>query len=141
MVKAMKRILFTLGTGFIFGLGLMLSGMAQPQKVIGFLDLRGDWDPSLAFVMMGAIAVHFLAYRVVARVPKPFWGGAWVLPTRRDVNGRLLLGAALFGAGWGLEGYCPGPALTTVSSGMGAAVFTLSMLVGMGLYAFILEKK
>jgi len=137
----MKRILFTLGTGFIFGLGLMLSGMAQPQKVIGFLDLRGDWDPSLAFVMMGAIAVHFLAYRVVARVPKPLWGGAWALPTRRDVDGRLLVGAALFGAGWGLGGYCPGPALTTASSGMGAAVFTLSMLVGMGLYTFILEKK
>lgn len=137
----MKRILFTLGTGFIFGLGLMISGMAQPQKVIGFLDLRGDWDPSLAFVMMGAIAVHFLAYRVVARVPKPLWGGAWALPTRRDVDGRLLLGAALFGAGWGLGGYCPGPALTTASSGMAAATFTFSMLAGMGLYTFILEKK
>jgi uncharacterized membrane protein YedE/YeeE len=128
----MRSALIGLGTGVLFGVGLMLSGMTQPAKVVGFLDLLNGWDPSLGFVMGGAIVVHFLAYRVVPRLPSPVFGTSWALPTRRDVDGRLLLGAALFGAGWGLGGYCPGPALTASMSGeAGTLIFTGSMLAGM----------
>jgi uncharacterized membrane protein YedE/YeeE len=106
--------------------------MTRPAKVLHFLDVLGDWDPSLAFVMGGAIAVHFLAYRLVPRLPKPIWGVRWALPTRRDIDLRLLLGAALFGAGWGLGGYCPGPALTSVVAGASSTlIFTGAMLAGM----------
>lgn len=128
----MRNILLALGVGVVFGVGLLLSGMTQPAKVINFLDVLGDWDPSLGFVMGGAIAVHFLAYRLVPRLPKPVWGARWGLPTRRDIDGRLLVGAVLFGAGWGLGGYCPGPALTSVVAGASSTMlFTGSMLAGM----------
>ncbi len=128
----MKSILTALGAGVVFGVGLLLSGMTQPAKVVNFLDVLGDWDPSLAFVMGGAIAVHFLAYRLVPRLQKPVWGARWGLPTRRDIDARLLVGAVLFGAGWGLGGYCPGPALTSVVAGASSTMlFTGSMLAGM----------
>jgi uncharacterized membrane protein YedE/YeeE len=128
----MKGIAIGLATGLVFGAGLVLSGMTQPAKVLAFLDILGGWDPSLAFVMGGAIAVHFVAYRLVPRLAKPVWSGAWMLPTRRDVDTRLLLGATLFGAGWGLGGYCPGPALTSVVSGASSTLlFTGAMLAGM----------
>lgn len=131
----MKTVLLALLAGFIFGVGLIVSGMTQPAKVVGFLDILGGWDPSLAFVMLGAIAVHFLAYRLVPRLPRPLWASRWTLPTRRDVDARLIVGAVLFGAGWGLGGYCPGPALTSVASGtMSALLFTGSMLLGMWAY-------
>lgn len=121
--------------GAIFGVGLLVSGMTRPAKVVGFLDLVGPWDPSLAFVMLGAIGVHALAYRVVARMPRPLWSARWALPTRRDVDWRLFTGAALFGAGWGLTGYCPGPALTSVVSGAATTMtFTGAMLVGMAAF-------
>jgi uncharacterized protein len=123
------------GAGLLFGVGLLVSGMTQPAKVVGFLDVLGSWDPSLGFVMLGAIAVHFAAYRLVPRLRGPLWAGGWSLPTRRDVDGRLLAGAALFGAGWGLGGYCPGPALTSVVAGAHQTLlFTGAMLVGMGVY-------
>jgi uncharacterized membrane protein YedE/YeeE len=122
--------------GVVFGVGLLLSGMTQPAKVVNFLDVLGDWDPSLAFVMGGAIAVHFFAYRLVPRLRKPLWGLRWSLPTRRDIDGRLIIGAALFGGGWGLGGYCPGPALTSVVAGAGSTmIFTGSMLAGMWGYS------
>jgi uncharacterized membrane protein YedE/YeeE len=128
----MKGIAIGLATGLVFGAGLVLSGMTQPAKVLAFLDILGGWDPSLAFVMGGAIAVHFVAYRLVPRLAKPVWSGAWMLPTRRDVDTRLLLGVTLFGAGWGLGGYCPGPALTSVVSGASSTLlFTGAMLAGM----------
>lgn len=128
----MSSILVALVSGLVFGAGLLVSGMAQPAKVIGFLDLSGAWDPTLAFVMVGAIAVHLVAYRLVARLPSPLLDGAWALPTRRDVDSRLILGAMLFGGGWGLGGYCPGPALTTFVSGASSTLlFTGSMLVAM----------
>jgi uncharacterized membrane protein YedE/YeeE len=128
----MKAIAIGLATGLVFGAGLVLSGMTQPAKVLAFLDILGGWDPSLAFVMGGAIAVHFVAYRLVPRLAKPVWSTAWMLPTRRDVDTRLLLGATLFGAGWGLGGYCPGPALTSVVSGASSTLlFTGAMLAGM----------
>ncbi len=131
----MKAVLLALFAGLIFGVGLIVSGMTQPAKVVGFLDVLGGWDPSLAFVMLGAIAVHFLAYRLVPRLPRPLWASRWGIPTRKDVDARLIVGAILFGAGWGLGGYCPGPALTSVASGtMSALLFTGSMLVGMWAY-------
>lgn len=128
----MRNVMLSLLAGAVFGGGLLLSGMTQPAKVINFLDVLGSWDPSLAFVMAGAIAVHFLAYRLVPRLPKPIWGARWSLPTRRDVDLRLLGGAALFGAGWGLGGYCPGPALTSAVAGASSTLlFTGAMLAGM----------
>lgn len=131
----MKTVLLALLVGLIFGAGLIISGMTQPAKVVGFLDVLGGWDPSLAFVMLGAIAVHVLAYRLVPRLPRPLWASRWAIPTRKDVDARLIVGAVLFGAGWGLGGYCPGPALTSVASGtMSALLFTGSMLVGMWAY-------
>lgn len=128
----MKSKLLAFGAGLVFGLGLLLSGMTQPGKVVAFLDVLGEWDPSLAFVMGGAIAVHALAYRLVPRLPKPVWGRAWAIPSRRDIDARLLVGAVLFGAGWGLGGYCPGPALTSVVTGASTTLlFTGAMLAGM----------
>ncbi len=132
----MRTVLLSLAAGIVFGVGLLLSGMTQPAKVVHFLDVLGPWDPSLAFVMGGAIVVHALAYRLVPRLQKPAWAAEWGVPTRRDVDVPLVVGAALFGAGWGLGGYCPGPALTSVVAGAPATVmFTLSMLAGMGGHA------
>ncbi len=128
----MRSLLISLGVGVVFGVGLLLSGMTQPAKVVNFLDVLGSWDPSLAFVMGGAIGVHFLAYRLVPRLAKPVCGEGWSLPTRRDVDLRLLGGAVLFGAGWGLGGYCPGPALTTAVAGASPTLlFTGAMLAAM----------
>jgi len=126
------RAWIALVSGLLFGGGLVLSGMTQPAKVVGFLNVLGDWDPSLALVMGGAIGVHFWAYRWVAKKERPILASQWSLPARTDIDGRLLLGAAMFGAGWGLGGYCPGPALTSVVSGASSTLwFTGAMLVGM----------
>ena len=121
--------------GLIFGLGLIVSGMANPAKVLGFLDLAGRWDPSLAFVMGGAIAVGLVAFRFARRRTSSFLGEAMRLPTGNRVDRRLLTGSVLFGVGWGIAGFCPGPAL--VALGMGetkAVLFVAAMLVGMGLF-------
>jgi uncharacterized membrane protein YedE/YeeE len=127
-----KSLLLSLAIGLLFGVGLVVSGMTQPKKVLSFLDVLGDWDPSLGFVMGGAIAVHLLAYRLVPRLGQPIRAAEWSLPTRRDIDSRLLVGAGLFGAGWGLGGYCPGPALTSVVAGASSTlIFTGSMLAGM----------
>jgi len=128
----MKRNAAAFGAGALFAVGLAVSGMTRPAKVVGFLDLAGDWDASLAFVMMGAIAVHFVAYRVVLRRPAPLFDGRFHLPTRKDIDLRLVLGAALFGVGWGLGGYCPGPGLVSAAAGsLGAIVFVVGMTAGM----------
>lgn len=128
----MRSVALAYGVGLLFGAGLVVSGMTQPAKVVSFLDLLGGWDASLAFVMGGAIVVHTLAYRQVAAMARPLWSARWSLPTRVDVDHRLLLGAALFGAGWGLGGYCPGPAITAVPAGAPETVlFTGAMIVGM----------
>ena len=128
----MRGALLALVSGLVFGIGLILSGMTRPEKVLSFLDPLSGWDPSLAFVMIGAISVHALAYRLVPRLRQPLWASGWRLPTRRDVDLRLLFGAALFGAGWGLGGYCPGPALTSVVAGASSTLlFTGAMLAGM----------
>ena len=130
----MKARLVAAGSGLLFGVGLVVSGMTKPAKVAGFLDLFGAWDASLAFVMMGAIAVHLVAYRLIARRASPLFDTRFHLPTRRDIDARLLVGAAIFGVGWGLGGYCPGPGLVSAASGaLPAIVFVVAMTVGMKL--------
>jgi len=120
--------------GLLFGGGLLLSGMTRPDKVAGFLDVGGRWDPSLAFVMVGAIAVFALAWRVIAPRGRSLRGGRLQLPTERYVDGRLLAGSAVFGVGWGLAGFCPGPALVSAASGAAPAlVFVAAMIAGMAL--------
>ena len=118
--------------GLIFGVGLVISGMSNPAKVLNFLDLFGTWDPSLAFVMGGAVVVTFIGYRLVQRRPGPLFGTAFHLPTKQDVDGQMLTGAALFGVGWGLGGFCPGPALTAVPLlSTGIIAFFPALLIGM----------
>jgi uncharacterized protein len=127
------RLLIAALAGALFGAGLLVSGMTQPARVIGFLDVTRAWDPSLAFVMAGAILVNAVAFWWIARRrAAPWFGGAFDLPTRRDVDLPLVAGAALFGIGWGLVGYCPGPALVTAAAGSASgATFVAAMLVGM----------
>ena len=123
------------GVGLLFGIGLILSGMTDPSKVLGFLDLAGLWDPSLAFVMGGAILVSLGAFTVAKKRTTSFLGGAMQLPTSRLIDKRLVVGSLLFGAGWGLAGFCPGPALTSLGTGNPkAVVFVLAMLAGMALF-------
>lgn len=118
--------------GLLFATGLILSGMTNPAKVLGFLDLAGRWDPSLALVMGGAIGVAVLAFRLARKRTASLLGGALHLPTSHQIDRRLLVGSLLFGAGWGLAGFCPGPALTSLGTGeIKALVFVLAMLAGM----------
>jgi len=118
--------------GLVFGLGLILSGMTDPGKVLGFLDLAGAWDPSLALVMGGAIGVGLFAFAVARRRTAAFLGGAMHLPQNRDIDRPLVLGSLVFGIGWGLAGFCPGPALVALGAGhWQALVFVLAMLAGM----------
>jgi uncharacterized membrane protein YedE/YeeE len=129
------------GVGLLFGLGLILAGMTDPSKVLGFLDLAGLWDPSLAFVMGGAILVSLGAFTLAKKRTTSFLGGAMQMPTRRDIDKRLVTGSLLFGAGWGLAGFCPGPALVSVGTGNPkAVVFVLAMLAGMALFE-VLERR
>ena len=108
------RLLANLAAGFIFGLGLLISGMANPAKVQNFLDLAGSFDPSLIFVMAGAVIVTFIGYRLVLRRTKPVLGEVFRIPARNDVDAALIAGPALLGIGWALSGYCPGPAITSI---------------------------
>ena len=127
--------LIALLSGLIFGLGLILSGMTNPAKVKGFLDLFGQWDPSLALVMGGAIAVGVLAFARAKRQTVAWTGGPIEMPTSTVVDRRLVVGGLLFGAGWGIAGYCPGPAIVSASGGsMVAVAFVIAMLVGMALH-------
>ncbi len=128
----MKRNAAAFGTGALFAVGLAISGMTKPSKVVGFLDVAGAWDASLAFVMVGAIAVHFVAHRIATRRHSPLFDAKFHLPTRKDIDRRLVLGAALFGVGWGLGGFCPGPALVAGGGGsLNAIVFVAGMTIGM----------
>lgn len=128
--------------GLLFGLGLIVSGMANPAKVLGFLDLAGPWDPSLAFVMAGAIAVGMASFAVARTRTLSFLGAEMKLPTARHIDRRLVGGGLLFGIGWGIAGFCPGPAL--VALGMGeskAVVFVVAMLVGMSVFELVERRK
>ena len=121
--------------GLIFGIGLIFAGMTDPSKVIGFLDISGLWDPSLAFVMVGAILVGLVAFRFANKRTMNFLGGAIRLPTKNDIDTRLIVGSLLFGIGWGLGGFCPGPALVALGTGAPQAIiFVLSMIAGMALF-------
>jgi hypothetical protein len=124
--------------GLVFGLGLIVSGMANPAKVLGFLDLAGAWDPSLALVMAGAIAVGMAAFALASKRAASFLGAEMKLSRAREIDRRLMAGSALFGVGWGIAGFCPGPAL--VALGMGevkALAFVLAMLAGMGIFELL----
>ncbi len=127
--------------GFIFALGLGLSGMTQPAKVVGFLDLFGNWDPSLMFVMIGAIGVHAVTYWFTRHRPSPLLAEKWHVPTKKDLTPALMIGALLFGVGWGLAGYCPGPAVASLASfETRPVIFVVSMLVGMFLFRQVDKK-
>lgn len=125
--------------GLLFSVGLVLGGMTQPAKVIGFLDVTGNWDPSLAMVMVGAIAVYSVAYRWIrGRRERPLLEARFQVPTRRDLDPRLVGGAMIFGAGWGLAGYCPGPGIVSLGGGSGqAALFVGTMAAGMLLFSVV----
>ncbi len=134
----MKKHIDTLSSflvGLIFGIGLILAGMTNPAKVIGFLDITGTWDPSLAFVMGGAILVAIVAFRFAKKRTANFLGGAMRMPTSDMIDKRLVIGSLLFGAGWGMAGFCPGPALTSVGTGNPKAViFVIAMIAGMAIF-------
>lgn len=128
----MSRLISAFVGGLVFAVGLGVSGMTDANKVIGFLNLAGEWDPSLAFVMVGAIGVHLTLYRLILRHQSPLFGDTFHIPTRRDINPQLVGGAALFGVGWGLGGFCPGPGLVSLAGlGSSAAMFVVFMFVGM----------
>ena len=130
------------GIGLVFGLGLIISGMTDPGKVLGFLDLAGLWDPSLAFVMGGAILVGVFAFAVARKRTTSVLGGAMQLPTARHIDRRLVLGSLLFGVGWGIAGFCPGPAIVSLGAGEPkAVVFVLAMLAGMGIFEWLEGRK
>lgn len=123
-----------LALGLLFGIGLVISGMSDPAKVLNFLDLAGTWDASLAFVMGGAVAVAFLGYRLVLRRDRPVVGTKFRIPTRTELEPRIFVGPAIFGFGWGLAGFCPGPALTALSlAAPGTLIFVPAMFAGMWL--------
>jgi len=128
----MRRVAVGLASGLVFGLGLVVSGMVDPQRVIGFLDVAGIWDPTLVFVMGGALVVTFVGYKLVLGRDEPVFADAFRIPTKTTIDKRLIGGAVTFGAGWGLSGYCPGPALTALSiGGVPTVVFVVGMLAGM----------
>lgn len=126
------------GIGLLFATGLGLAGMTQPGKVVGFLDFLGNWDPSLAFVMAGGIGVHLLTYKWIVGRPSPLMAERFQIPTRRDLTSRLVMGSALFGIGWALAGYCPGPGLVAAGAFTGnGLLFIASMVAGMTAFRYV----
>lgn len=138
----MVQLVVSFIAGWLFAVGLILSGMSNPSKVLNFLDVTGNWDPTLAFVMAGALLVTFPAFRFVLKRPAPFLSDRFYLPTRQQIDAHLLSGAAIFGVGWGLAGLCPGPALTALGSGaISAFVFVAAMTVGALVHKYIIEPR
>ena len=136
-----KQAIGALVAGTLFGLGLALSGMMNPAKVIGFLDIFGVWDPTLAFVMGGGLMVSLPGFWLVRRRKAPLLDAGFQLPTKKDIDGRLIAGALLFGAGWGIAGFCPGPAVAALSSGLPQVfLFMAALLAGMFAYRLIMER-
>lgn len=132
------KVLVALIAGLLFGIGLAMSGMLDPARVLGFLDVFGAWDPSLAFVLGGAVTVSAIGTVVAARRHRPMLAGSFDTPTATRIDRPLLIGAAIFGIGWGLAGFCPGPALAALSLGLPKAViFVVAMLAGMGIFVLI----
>ncbi len=135
-------LLYALLAGVVFGIGLLLSGLADPHKVLAFLDLAGNWDPSLLFVMGGALLVSAPAFALAARRGRALDGGPLHLPSKGKVDRRLVLGSLVFGAGWGLAGYCPGPALVSLSwGGLKPLLFVAAMVGGMALFEFFERRR
>ena len=135
-------VIASLLAGLVFGLGLILSGMVNPAKVLGFLDLGGPWDPSLALVMAGAIAVGLVAFHVVRNRTVSLLGAKMRLPTSRHLDRRLVLGSLVFGIGWGIGGFCPGPGMVSLAMGEAKAlVFVVAMLIGMGIFELFERRK
>jgi uncharacterized membrane protein YedE/YeeE len=131
----MKNSATAFSVGVLFAMGLGISGMTQPQKVIGFLDIFGSWDPSLLFVMGGAVGVHWFTYRWILKRSVPLLAAQWHIPNKKDLTPSLVFGSLLFGVGWGMAGYCPGPALTSLASlQLKPVYFVLSMIAGMYLF-------
>jgi uncharacterized protein len=131
----MTRSVWALIAGMIFGVGLAVSEMINPAKVLAFLDIAGRWDPSLALVMAGALAVTFVSFRLILKRPAPLLEGRFELPTAKEIDRPLLAGAALFGIGWGLVGFCPGPAIASLAFGLEeSVVFVAAMVVGAWVY-------
>ncbi|MGE0668037.1 MAG: DUF6691 family protein [Sphingomonadales bacterium] len=138
----MKGILSALLCGLLFGVGLAVSGMVNPAKVLGFLDITGRWDPSLIFVMAGGVVVFAIGFRLATRRAGPLFAAKFEIPTRRDIDSKLVAGAALFGIGWGLAGFCPGPALTGLAFGMTEVyVFVAAMVAGSLAYGVLMRAK
>ena len=134
----MRLPVSTFFAGFLFGAGLTVSQMVNPSKVIAFLDITGEWDPSLAFVMGGALLVTFIGYRFILRSTTPLFENSFRLPTRKDIDAPLLYGSALFGIGWGVAGLCPGPALASLSfAGLNGLIFGATMLVTIAVFRLL----
>jgi uncharacterized membrane protein YedE/YeeE len=130
-----KHLMAVFCSGVLFALGLGVSGMTNANKVIGFLDLSGTWDPSLGFVMVGAIGVHMALYKLILKRKSPVFGEGFQVPTRTGLDVRLVGGAALFGAGWGLGGFCPGPAVASIAAlGLEVGIFVTAMIGGMWIF-------
>jgi uncharacterized membrane protein YedE/YeeE len=131
----MKNSISSFFVGLMFALGLGLAGMTEPQKVIGFLDVANHWDPSLIFVMGGALITHSILYWLIRKRPSPIFSDQWYVPNKSEITSQLLIGASLFGLGWGIAGYCPAPAITSLASlTLKPFVFVITMIAGMLLY-------
>lgn len=134
----MRAVLTAFAAGLLFGVGLLLSGMADPANVLGFFDVAGQWNPTLAFVMAGGLGVTLVGYRLCLRRPAPLCETKFQVPTAKAIDARLIGGAALFGLGWGIAGYCPGPAFVAAGAGFAeAAIFTAAMVAGMALWRVV----
>jgi uncharacterized membrane protein YedE/YeeE len=138
----MMQLMMAFIVGLVFGIGLIVSGMTNPAKVQGFLDLAGNWDPSLAFVMGGAILVGAVGFRFARGRERALLGDAMRLPTASTIDRRLVLGGLTFGIGWGLAGFCPGPALASLASGRSEPwIFAVAMVAGMGLFEIVERRR
>ncbi|MBC7421245.1 MAG: YeeE/YedE family protein [Bdellovibrio sp.] len=134
----MKNNITSLAVGILFAIGLGVSGMTRPEKVFGFLDVFGNWNAALIFVMLGAVIVHFIAFRFIVKRKSPLFSTQWHLPTKKEITWPLIAGSFLFGVGWALAGYCPGPALTSLASfQIRPLIFFVSMLIGMLVFRFL----
>ena len=141
-MNAFRKLLPPLVSGTIFGAGLTIGGMTDPARVRGFLDIFGKWDPTLAFVMGGALAIMALAWRIQRRMKRPIFAETFSLPDRQDLDPRLVIGAALFGVGWGIAGICPGPAVASLSLVPGQVLpFLAAMIAGMALFHVTIDRK
>lgn len=136
------RYVTSLAAGFVFGLGLVISGMSNPAKIIGFLDLAGGWDPTLLLVMGGALAITVPAFRLLRSRPRPLFSERFRLPRQKDLDSRLIAGAALFGLGWGIAGFCPGPAITALATArLDVVLFVAAMIAGAVAHKIVFSAK